>query len=74
MFLIILDKCYEDVKHSVKNEMLKKFKEYDKESYGHNDKSKVFESFFDEFPPKYKLPRNEIQDFWNNNFPHCFLL
>lgn len=74
MFLIILDKCYEDVKHSVKNEMLKKFKEYDKESYGHNDKSKFFESFFDEFPPKYKLLRNEIQDFWNNNFPHCFTI
>ena len=72
MFFIILEKCYEDVKRSVKNEMLKKFKEYDKESYGHNDKTKVFESFFDEFPPKYRLPRNYIQDFWNNTFPHCF--
>lgn len=30
------------------------------------------ESFFDEFPPKYRLPRNYIQDFWNNNFPNCF--
>jgi putative hydrolase of the HAD superfamily len=74
MFLIILDKCYEDVKHSANNEMLKKFKEYDKESYGHNDKTKVFELFFDEFPPKYRLPRNGIQDFWNNNFPHCFTI
>jgi putative hydrolase of the HAD superfamily len=72
MFLMILEKCYEDVKHSTKNEMLKKFKEYDNRSYGHNDKTKVLESFFDEFPPKYRLLRNEIQDFWNNNFPNCF--
>ncbi|WJE50668.1 HAD-IA family hydrolase [Bacillus cereus] len=73
LFSIILEKCYGDVKqHSVKNEMLQKFKEYDKRSYGYSDKVKVLESFFDEFPPKYRLPRNYIQDFWNNNFPHCF--
>jgi putative hydrolase of the HAD superfamily len=72
MYLTILEKCYEDVKHSVKNEMLEKFKEYDRRSYGHNDKGKVLESFFDEFPPNYRLPRNDIQDFWNSNFPHCF--
>ncbi|WML44540.1 HAD family hydrolase [Neobacillus sp. PS3-40] len=72
MFLIILEKCYEDVKHSLKNEMLRKFKEYDKRGYGYSDKTKVLESFFDEFPPKYRLPHNYIQDFWNNNFPHCF--
>jgi putative hydrolase of the HAD superfamily len=72
MFLIILEKCYEDVKHSAKNEMLQKFKEYDNRGYGYSDKTKVLESFFDEFPPKYRLPRNYIQDFWNNNFPHCF--
>ncbi|HJV16829.1 MAG TPA: HAD-IA family hydrolase, partial [Bacillales bacterium] len=66
-------KCYEDVKqHSVKKEMLQKFKEYDKRSYGCRDKVKVLESFFDEFPSKYRLPRNDIQDFWNNNFPYCF--
>lgn len=70
MFLMILEKCYKDVKHSVKNEMLQKFKEYDKKSYG--DKTTVLELFFDEFPPKYRLPRHYIQDFWNNNFPHCF--
>lgn len=33
---------------------------------------KVLESLFDEFPPKYRLPRNYIQGFWNNNFPKCF--
>ncbi|MGE7881784.1 HAD family hydrolase [Bacillus sp. NPDC094077] len=73
LFSIILEKFYGDVKqHLVKNEMLQKFKKYDKKSYGHNDKVKVLESFFDEFPPKYRLPRNYIQDFWNNNFPYCF--
>ncbi len=72
MFLIMLEKCYQDVKHSAKNEMLKKFKEYDNRSYGNGDKVKVLESFFDEYPPKYRLPRNDIQDFWNTNFPNCF--
>ncbi|MFO1443359.1 HAD family hydrolase [Bacillus sp. Bva_UNVM-123] len=72
MFLIILEKCYEDVKHSVKKEMLRKFKEYDNRGYGSNDKAKVLESFFNEFPPKYRLPSNDIQDFWNTNFPQCF--
>ncbi|MDL4840242.1 HAD family hydrolase [Aquibacillus rhizosphaerae] len=72
MFLVILAKCYEDGNHSAKNEMLQRFKEYDKRSYGYSDKTKVFESFFNEFPPKYRLPRNSIQDFWNNHFPHCF--
>jgi putative hydrolase of the HAD superfamily len=55
-----------------KNEMFQKFKEYDSRGYGYSDKIKVLESFFDEFPPKYRLPRNYIQDFWNINFPHCF--
>ncbi|MFJ8353838.1 HAD family hydrolase [Bacillus paramycoides] len=73
LFSIILEKFYGDVKQqSVKNIMLQKFKEYDKKSYGRNDKVKVLELFFDEFPPKYRLPSNYIQDFWNNNFPHCF--
>lgn len=72
MFLMILEKCYEYVKHSARVEMLQKFKEYDKRDYGYSDKTRVFESFFDEFPPKYRLLRADIQDFWNNNFPHCF--
>ena len=72
LFLMILEKCYEDVQHAVENKMLNKFKEYDKRSYGDSDKVKVLESLFDEFPPKYRLPRNYIQDFWNNNFPKCF--
>ncbi|WP_035430084.1 HAD family hydrolase [Bacillus sp. UNC322MFChir4.1] len=72
MFLIILEKCYGDVKHSAKNKMLQKFKEYDKRSYGDSNKIIVLESFFDEFPPNYRLPRNYLQDFWNSNFPRCF--
>lgn len=72
MFLMILEKCYKDVKLSAKSDMLKKFKEFDKRGYGYSDKTKVLEPFFDEFPPKYRLPCNDIQDFWNNHFPHCF--
>lgn len=72
MFFMISEKCYEGVNHSTKNEMLQKFKEYDKRAYGYSDKTKVLESFFDEFPPKHRLPSNDIQDFWNNNFPNCF--
>jgi putative hydrolase of the HAD superfamily len=74
MFFIILEKCYENVKDSAKNEMLQKFKEYDNRGYGNGDKVKVLESFFDEFTPKYRLPRNDIQDFWNHTFPHCFTI
>lgn len=72
MFLIILEKCYEDVEHSAKSVMLQRFKAYDKRSYGSDDKTKVLESFFDDFPPKYRLPHHSIQDFWNHHFPHCF--
>ncbi|MEH7226682.1 HAD family hydrolase [Bacillus sp. JJ1566] len=72
LFLTILEKCYEGVNDSTGNEMLQKFKEYDKRSYGDDDKTKVLETFFDEFPPNYRLPRNSIQDFWNHYFPNCF--
>ncbi|WP_242213413.1 HAD family hydrolase [Bacillus cereus group sp. BfR-BA-01383] len=72
LFLIVLEKCYGDVSDIVKTNMLQKFKEYDKREYGISDKTTVLESLFDEFPPKSRLPRNCIQDFWNNNFPKCF--
>jgi putative hydrolase of the HAD superfamily len=72
LFLIILEKCYEDVEQSVKNDMLQKFKEYDNRGYGNSDKTKVLESFFDDFPPNNRLLRNTIQDFWNDHFPQCF--
>ncbi len=72
LFLIILEKCYEDVKDSVKDKMLQKFKELDNRGYGVGDKTNVLESFFDDFPPKYRMHRNGIQDFWNHHFPLCF--
>ncbi|MCA1032441.1 HAD-IA family hydrolase [Bacillus timonensis] len=72
MFSIILEKCYKEVEHIAKGEMLQKFKEFDKNSYGDNDKIKVFVFLFEEFPPQYRLPRNYIQDFWNQYFPQCF--
>ena len=72
MFSIILEKCYENVKNSARNQMFQKFKEYDRIDYGNSNKTKVFNSFFNEFPPQYRIPSNFIQDFWNNNFPNCF--
>ncbi|PGW35550.1 2-haloalkanoic acid dehalogenase [Bacillus cereus] len=72
LFLFVLEKCYEDVSDIVKNNMLQKFKEYDKREYGIRDKTIVLESLFNEFAPKYRLPHNYIQDFWNENFPKCF--
>jgi len=72
LFLMLVEKCYIDVDHSTKNDMRQKFKEYDKEDFGKNDKTKVLASLFDEFPPKYKMPRHAIQDFWNHHFPQCF--
>lgn len=72
MFSIVLETCYEDAKHSSEKEMLEQFKRYDKRRYGKNDKVQVLDSFFDDFPPKYRLPRDYIQDFWNENSPHCF--
>ncbi|MED3398879.1 HAD-IA family hydrolase [Bacillus wiedmannii] len=72
LFLLVLEKCYEDVSDTVKNNMLQKFKEYDKKEYGISNKTIVLESLFDEFAPIYRLPHNYIQDFWNENFPTCF--
>ncbi|MBK4743859.1 HAD family hydrolase [Bacillus cereus] len=72
LFLLVLEKCYEDVSDTVKNNMLQKFKEYDKREYGISDKTIVLESLFDEFAPIYRLPHNYIQDFWNENLPKCF--
>ncbi|MDR4886034.1 HAD family hydrolase [Fredinandcohnia sp. QZ13] len=72
MFLQILEKCYGAPKQQTKNDMLQSFKEYDKRSYGDSDKTKVLESFFDEYHPKVRLPRRDIQEFWNENFPQCF--
>ncbi|MCF6137687.1 HAD family hydrolase [Pseudalkalibacillus berkeleyi] len=72
LFLIILKQCYGDVKHPEKNTMMQKFKEYDKRSYGISNKTQVLESFFDKFPPKFRFPHHNIQEFWNHNFPQCF--
>lgn len=72
LFLVVLERCYEDVTPKVKNEMLQKFKEYDNRGYGCSNKVKVLESFFDEYPPNYRIQRDYIQDFWNDQFPRCF--
>ncbi|WP_026691347.1 HAD family hydrolase [Alteribacter aurantiacus] len=72
LFLIVLETCYENVEHLVKKEMLATFKRYDKRSYGYRDKTEVLEAFFDKFPTKHRLPKQEIQAFWNHHFPQCF--
>ncbi|VDN49122.1 2-haloalkanoic acid dehalogenase [Petrocella atlantisensis] len=73
MFSIILENCYGEVRESAKSDMLQKFKEYDNGG-GYSNKVEIFESFFNVFPPKYRLQGNNIMDFWNNNFPSCFSL
>lgn len=72
LFSIILEKCYRNVPHSAKYDMLQKFREYDKGSYGIGDKTSVVEAFFEEFPPESPLPFPSTQDFWNHYFPQCF--
>lgn len=72
LFFILLEKCYVDISDTIKRGMLLEFKEQDKRSYGQKDKTKVLESFFAAFPPKYRIPRNDILAFWNNHFPYCF--
>lgn len=72
LFLLILDRFYQDLQHSVKSDMLQKFKAYDKKDYGISDKTTVLQSFFDEFPPRFRLPHHDMQEFWNDHFPHCF--
>ena len=54
--------------------MLTKFKSYDKQNYGHKDKTIVLEALFDEFPPIHKLPKHSMQNFWDNQFPACFTI
>ncbi len=72
LFFILLEKCYVDISDSLKREMLLEFKEQDKQSYGQKDKTKVLGSFFAMFPPKYRIPHNDILAFWNKHFPYCF--
>ncbi|WP_113929394.1 HAD family hydrolase [Bacillus sp. P14.5] len=72
IFTLILENCYEEVGHSAKIAMRQKFKEYDKSCYGNNDKTKVLNSLYANFPPKHRLADQSIQDFWNEYFPKCF--
>jgi len=72
LFFIILEKYYKDLSDASKVHMLKVFKNYDKNSYGISDKSKVFSSFFHDFPPNIAMPATDTQEFWNHYFPRCF--
>ncbi|WP_407923571.1 HAD family hydrolase [Alteribacter lacisalsi] len=72
MFFVILEKCYKNVGNSLKSTMLEYFRTQDKRAYGKSDKTGVLEALFDEFPPEYRLPNDETQNFWNYQFPACF--
>ena len=72
LFLVLLEKFYKNVKHTNKNEMLRRFKEYDKKNYGINDKTRVLDPFFNKFPTKRIVSQYAMQDFWNTNLPLCF--
>lgn len=72
LFYIILEKYYGAIQGMLKKDMLEKFKEYDKRDYGIADKTNVLSSFFDAFPSTFQLPRHDMQDFWDQQFPYCF--
>ncbi|MDE4083611.1 HAD-IA family hydrolase [Planococcus maritimus] len=72
LFLVLLEKFYENIKHTNKNEMLRRFKEYDKKNYGINDKTRVLEPVFNEFPTKRIVSQYDMQGFWNTNLPLYF--
>lgn len=74
LFLVLLERFYENTKHINKNEMWRRFKEHDKKYYGNNDKTRVLEPFFNEFPAKYKISHNDMQEFWDTNLPTCFTI
>lgn len=72
LFYIILEKYYGAIQGMLKKDMLEKFKEYDKRDYGIADKTNVLSSFFNAFPSTFQLPRHDMQDFWDQQFPYCF--
>ncbi|KAA0550410.1 HAD-IA family hydrolase [Bacillus sp. BGMRC 2118] len=72
MFSLIVETCYGTQKQSDEIEMLRTFKALDKKDYGNRNKTNVFESFFDLYPTTCRLPRNDVQAFWNKHFPQCF--
>lgn len=77
MMSLILDKCYagdsDKDKSQMTNklvEMLNTFKKLD--NNGYSNKTSVINTFFNEYPPTYRIPDGEINTFWNFNFPNCF--
>lgn len=72
LFRFILENYYTVTDDIMTKKMLKRFKEYDKQSYGDGDKSKVLKPFFQEFPPEREMTDSSMADFWNKYFPQCF--
>lgn len=72
LFYIISEKYYKNIDTARANEMLHKFKFYDKENYGEGNKIKVLKPFFENFPPEIRMPEEKMSEFWNENLPKCF--
>lgn len=72
LFYVILEKYYINVNTDKVEDMLKKFRFYDKENYGETNKIKVLKPFFEEYPSKIVMAEESMIDFWNENLPKCF--
>lgn len=72
LFYIILEKYYKNVDTAKEDEILNKFKLYDKENYGDGNKVKVLKPFFKDFPAETNMPEELMIDFWSENLPKCF--
>lgn len=72
LFYIILEKYYKDIDNDKVEDMLVKFKLYDRVNYGEVNKIRVLKPFFEEFPPEIVIAEESMIDFWNENLPKCF--
>lgn len=72
LFYIILEKYYKNVDTVKEDEMLNKFKLYDKDNYGDGNKVKVLKPFFKDFPAETNMPEELMIGFWSENLPKCF--
>jgi putative hydrolase of the HAD superfamily len=67
MFRVIARECYSG---AATEEMRQTFLRLDNRGYA--NKVDVLTALFDEFPPKFRIPPEEIYPFWKARFPECF--
>jgi len=72
MFSVVMEKCYKNagITEPLYNEMLGEFKKYDNRGFG--NKTVLFNSLFERFPPVVRIPECEFREFWDSNFHKCF--